>query len=217
MSMNKLFISTGLALIMMIFFQNCQRAKMAAKGDSDLGSLQVVNGDDFQPPPTDPPPTDPPPTDPPPTDPPVACPTDDGDQDSDDHSHDKYSKAGYNYDDHSSDDNSGDDCKDHHGKEKGNREYICGISGPGKSDRIGIDENEQLASQHDSHKGKKLVCMSEHACEVIVRKAFPESHTIRYGWCKDDSNKNVQHLGDEKMKLLVDKYIQDNGPYVPKN
>ncbi len=223
MSLNRLFITIGLGVMMMIFFQNCQKAKMQTTG-ANLGSLQAVNEIDFQPPPPGP---DPGPTptpnpnpnpnpNPDPEDP--KCPTDNGDHRSDDsssHDHSKHAhyKGSHGHDmcdDDSSDDNSADDCKDHTGKEHGNREYICGISGPGKSDRIGITDNERLDAQHDSQKDKKLVCMSEYACETIARKAFSKSHTIRYGWCKDSSNKKVKHISDENMKLLVDKFILEN-------
>lgn len=189
---------------------------MEAK-NSNLGSLQVVNGQDFTPPPGDPNPTPTPNPVPTPTPTPPMCPSDNGDVSDDDsstdhehHAHHKASDGKEMCDDQSSDDRSGDDCEDHNGKESGSREYICGVNGPGKSDRIGITENEQLTPEHDSHQGKKLVCMSQHACETLARKAFPESHTIRYGWCKTDSNKNVKHISDEHMKALIDKFISDN-------
>lgn len=234
MSMNKMFISTGLMLIMMIFFQNCQKAKMSAKGNDDLGSLQVVNQGDFQPPPLPDPgpaPTPTPTPDPGPNPTPnptpgptptpnPLCPDDNGDQrsdddsDSDSHDHSKHghhkNKNGHEMcDDDSSDDHSADDCKDHNGKEQGERMYICGINGPGKSLRVGVTDSEMLTPEHDSHQGKRLVCMTEHACEVIVKQAFPDAHTMRYGWCKDGRNKNVKHLSDEHMQILVDDYIQN--------
>lgn len=220
MSFHKMFITIGLGVAMLIFFQNCQKAKLTTKG-TDIGSLQAVNEVDFQPPGPDPGPNPNPNPNPVPTPTPMPdpnCPDDNGDQHSNDsksHDHSKHAhyKGSHGHemcDDDSSDDNSADDCKDHSGRESGDRDGICAISGPGQSDRVGITDNENLGVQHDNQKGKKLVCMSENACVNIASKAFGRAHTIRHGWCKDGRNKSVKHISDENMKLLVDKYIQAN-------
>jgi tartrate dehydratase beta subunit/fumarate hydratase class I family protein len=106
-------------------------------------------------------------------------------------------------DDDSSDDNSEDDCVDHNGHEDGNREYICGVAGPGNSTRLEITNNELQAKQE----GVKMLCMTKHACEVIAAQAFPGAHAEARGYCRVDSNKNVKHISDEHLIPLVNKWL----------
>jgi len=224
MSLPKVLAASIFGVCILVFFQNCQKAKMAATG-TDESSLARVNETDLELPPGPGPNPGPNPNpNPTPTPTPDPCPDDNGDHDSnsrsDDDSHDhskhahyKGSKYGHDMcDDESSDDHSADDCKDHHGKENGDREYICDIRKPGNDEAIGITEQEQLIVKHQ---GVKMVCMSKNACENIAAKAFPGARAEKRGYCKAGNNKNVKHVSDEHMEQLVNKYIQMNGADAP--
>lgn len=213
MSMPKVLFAAIFGVCVLMFFQNCQKAKMATTG-TDESSLARVNEADLELPPGPGPNPNPNPN-PGPT--PNPCPDDNGDHDShsrsDDDSHD-HSKHGHHKgryghdmcDDESSDDHSADDCKDP--RDGRDREYICDIRKPGNDHAIGITEQEQLIVKHQ---GVKLVCMSKQACEVIAAAAFPGARAEPRGFCKAGNNPNVKHVSDERMKQLVDKFIQQHG------
>ncbi len=207
MSINKLSISLATVVAVVICFQNCQNAKMATNGASltlvdDAG---IQNPLDNNNPPTTPNPTpaptpapspDPSPT-PSPTPAPTPAPTptptpyphpeDDGDQDDNHH---------------------GDDCRDPKGHEREDREYVCQISGPGKSTYVGLDKHgDDLERRHE---GKKMLCMTRMACEVIAAQAFPGARAEKRGFCTNHGNKNVQHISEKRMQDLVEEYISEN-------
>lgn len=191
MSMAKAFISAMAIIGLLVFFQNCQRAKMSTSGieQSSLTGLGAsstdLNNFDNNPPPNDP-----------------GNPDDDDDDD----------LAGNpDGDDNDGDHNNGHNCsKDRNQHEMGDREYVCVIQGPGNSTHIGIIGNTLEAK----HEGPKMLCMTKAACEVEGARAFKNPHAEIRGFCKNRHNKNVKHISDANMKLLVDKYIaaNPNGP-----
>ena len=235
MSLPKLLLSIFTGTVLVLFFQNCQKAKMESKGTTDNPSLARLNEVDLGLPPgtipdstatptpspdpiatpTPGPTATPTPNPTPPVGPDPVCLTDDGDApDSDSNSHDHgrhaHHKSSYGHhmcDDDSSDDNSGDDCKDPKKTEEGHREYICDIHKPGNSHALGITESEALLVKHQ---GVKMLCMSRPACEVIAAAAFPGAKAEARGFCKVDSNKNVSHVSDARLQVLVDKWIAEH-------
>ncbi len=215
MAFNKTIVASVALVGLLVSFQNCQRARMASKGtEADNASLAQGTEVDLGLPDTPPGPTPNPNPNPNPNPPPI-CQHDNGDNDSDSnsdddsqdhskHAHHKSSDGHQMCDDDSSDDSSEDDCVDHNGQEDGNREYICGVGGPGNSTRLEITDNELQPKQQ----GVKMLCMSKHACEVIAARAFPGARAEKRGYCQVDSNKNVKHISDEHLIPLVDKYLK---------
>lgn len=193
MSMPKFFITIIGAVSVIIFFQNCQKAKMSTSGaeQSSLTGLGAsssdLNGLDNDPPPNDP-----------------GSPDDDDDDD-------VAGNPGGNDDDDDNGNGGGHCTHDNNGHENGAREYVCVIAGPGESTHIGITSQNSLEAKHE---GPKMLCMTKSACEVQGARAFSGAHAEFRGFCKNRHNKNVKHISDANMKLLVDKYIlaNPNGP-----
>ena len=87
---------------------------------------------------------------------------------------------------------------------EGPKDFICVLSGPGKSVRLGVVDNE--FAEHGKTPG--VVCMSEIACTEQIARVFEVKGPHKRGFCPN-KNPNVHTLSYEEIEALVDSVVKE--------
>lgn len=87
------------------------------------------------------------------------------------------------------------------GKDKGGN-YVCILEGPGKSVKLGLGQDDKAGGQN---KIPRVLCMSQNACLNIASQVFGVKGPEKRGYCKlPQGNPHVFHITDAQMQVKVD-------------